>query len=53
MSSKEFAFLFLLLAFLVALHQYVNYGVWFEIKDIHHESIMLLFVGLAVGFWVR
>jgi len=43
------------LAFLVALHQYVNWGAWFELKDIHHELfiVALIFAGVACLFWRR
>jgi hypothetical protein len=43
MRFKEMGFLLLLLAFLVALHQYLNYGVWFEMKDVHHELFIATF----------
>ena len=43
MRLKEKGFLLLLLAFLVALHQYLNYGVWFEMKDVHHELFIASF----------
>jgi len=41
------------LAFLVALHQYLNWGVWFEFTDIHHELfiIALIFGGIVAWFW--
>jgi len=37
------AVLFLVLAFIIALHQYVHYGVWFELKDVHHELFIATF----------
>lgn len=38
------------LAFLVALHQYLNWGSWFELKDIHHEVfiVALVFGGIML-----
>jgi hypothetical protein len=49
---------FLGLAFLVALHQYLTYGVWFEVKDlfdgrIHHESFIVAFVSVAVVLFLE
>ena len=46
-------FLLFGLAFLVALHQYVNWGVWFEFKDIHHELfvVALIFGGVVLLVW--
>jgi len=37
-------------SFLVLLHQYLNWGKWFEIADIHHETFAtsLAFGGLVL-----
>ena len=45
-------FLFVV-AFLVGLHQFLVWGYWFELRDIHHETfvITLAFAGL-VSFWL-
>lgn len=39
-----------IIALLVIIHQYIFYGVWFEIEDIHHEVfiIALLFGALIL-----
>lgn len=34
---------FFAVAALIMLHQYVTWGVWFEIKDIHHEMFVVAF----------
>ena len=36
------------LALLVALHQYLFYGKWFEWTDIHHETFMIALVFAAL-----
>lgn len=43
------------LAFAVALNQYVICGKWFEIKDVHHEMfiVALSFAGLVVLWWKK
>jgi hypothetical protein len=43
MRMKELAYIFLALAFLIALHQYIYYGSWFELKDVHHELFIAMF----------
>jgi len=40
---RKLAILFLALAFLIALHQYLNWGVIFEIEDVHHELFIAVF----------
>jgi len=52
MKTVHLASLFLFLAFLVALHHYVSWGVWFELEDLHHETfvVALLFAGLVLLF---
>lgn len=44
-----FALLCLALAFLVLLHQYVVWGYWFEISDLHHETVFVGLTAFAVG----
>jgi hypothetical protein len=38
------------LAFLIALHQYIFWHVWFELKDVHHELFIAgcFFAGLVL-----
>lgn len=36
-------FALILAAFLIALQQYIDCGLWFEIKDIHHELFIVTF----------
>jgi len=40
----------IVLAIVVALHQYINWGVWFELHEVHHESfiIALLFGAIVL-----
>ena len=40
-------FVLLALAFVVALHQYLNWGTWFEFQDIHHEAFIIALVFCA------
>lgn len=39
----------ILLAVLVGIHQHANYGLWFDLKDIHHETFIVALVSFAVG----
>jgi len=45
-----FPILFLAFAFLIALHQYIYWGKWFEFSDIHHETFIFgfIFAGLVL-----
>ena len=43
------ALLFFVAGFLVLYQQYVSFGVWFQIEDIHHETIAIALFALAIG----
>lgn len=49
MKKAQLSLFLLFIVFLIALHQYINYHVWFELKDVHHEGVMLFLTGLALG----
>jgi hypothetical protein len=53
MKTKILVGFLLLTSFLVSLHQYVCYQVWFDIGDVHHEGIILFLVGFAIGIFLR
>jgi hypothetical protein len=44
--------LFFVVAFLILLDQYLQTGIWFQLRDIHHETFALASVALAVGILV-
>ena len=56
MSRKLLAYALAILsfvaAFLILYQQYVTYGVFFQIKDIHHETLALFAVALGIGIIV-
>jgi len=37
------------MGFMILLEQYIVYGVWFEIGDVHHETFSVAFFSLSVG----
>lgn len=47
------AVFFFVLGFLILLHQQVNWRVWFELRDLHHETLaidaFLFGLGILVG----
>lgn len=43
------ASLFFLVAFLILFEQYVSFGVWFQVEDLHHETFALMLLALGVG----
>lgn len=42
----------LILAFLIAFHQYYYHQTWFQVDDIHHETFVVGFICLALGIAV-
>ena len=48
-TAVALALLFLTAGFLVLYQQYVSFGVFFEIEDIHHETFAIGFFALAIG----
>ena len=44
--------LFFVVGFLILFEQYLNYGVWFESIQIHHETFALSSFALAVGILI-
>jgi uncharacterized membrane protein HdeD (DUF308 family) len=44
--------LFFIVGFLVLFEQYVNFGIWFQTKDIHHETFALSSFTLAIGILI-
>jgi len=43
---------FVVVGFLILWEQYINYGVWFQVGDIHHETFALASFALAIGILV-
>lgn len=37
------------ISFIIMLDQYVNWGTWFEIYDIHHELFIVTFLILGIS----
>lgn len=52
MKKQSLAYLLFFLAFLVLLHQYVDYDVVFEFEQIHHETWAIALVCLGLGVLV-
>jgi len=44
--------LFFIVGFLILFEQYLNYDVWFQTKDIHHETFALSSFALAIGILI-
>ncbi len=49
MDKKTAVIILLILAFLVAFHQFFYWQTWFSVEDIHHETFVVALVCLAVG----
>jgi len=53
---KLLGLLFVFIASLIAVHQFIGWGYWFELEDLHHETWMIMFgfAGvLLLGFFGR
>jgi hypothetical protein len=46
------AFLAFVAAFLILYQQYITFGAFFQIEDIHHESFAMSAVALGIGIIV-
>jgi len=44
--------LFVVLAIVISIHQFLLYGVWFEYTDLHHETWIVACICLAFGLWM-
>jgi len=51
-TAVALAFLFLVAGFLVLYQQFVSFGVWFQIEDVHHETIALAFFAFGIGILI-
>jgi hypothetical protein len=43
------AVVFFVVAFLILLDQKVNFGLWFQITDLHHETFAIAAVAVGLG----
>ncbi len=50
--AVSLSILFFVVGFLIMLEQYLNFGVWFQIKDVHHETFALSSFTLAIGILI-
>ncbi len=46
------AIVFFVVTFLILLHQELTFGMWFQIEDIHHETLALSAATFGVGVLV-
>ena len=51
-AAVVFAVFCLIAGILVLADQYFSFGVWFQIGDIHHETIALSLFALALGVFI-
>lgn len=43
-------FIFVITGFFALFDQYLHIGIWFQIADVHHETLALVSFALAIGF---
>lgn len=49
MDKKTAVIILLILAFLVAFHQFFYWQTWFSLEDVHHETFVVALICLALG----
>jgi hypothetical protein len=50
--AVSLAMLFFVIGFLVSLDQYFSIGIWFQLRDLHHETFALSSFTLAIGILI-
>lgn len=48
---QNLAIVFLLVALAIGIHQYINWGIFFEVSDIHHELFIAMFGFSGAVLW--
>jgi hypothetical protein len=43
---------FFILGIVILFEQYLTYGMWFQVEDIHHETFAIASFALAVGILI-
>ena len=43
---------FFIIGIIILLEQYLSYGMWFQVKDIHHETFAIASFALAIGILI-
>lgn len=43
---------FFVVSFLILLDQYVKIGIWFQSRDIHHETLALIVLAVGIGILI-
>jgi hypothetical protein len=44
--------LFAIVGFIILFDQFSMFGIWFEVKDLHHETLALSSFTLAIGIFI-
>jgi hypothetical protein len=52
LKTENLAYFCFFLVFLVLLHQYVNWGSWFDLSDVHHETFAVALASLGIGILI-
>lgn len=47
-----FIIVFLIVGVLILVEQFVNYGVFFQVEDIHHETFAIASFAIALGIMI-
>jgi len=51
MSDKQLMIIFFIIGLIILLEQYFNYGKFFEVTDIHHETFAIGFFCISLGIY--
>ena len=53
--NKRIKYLIIILiigAIALMVHQYLNWGMWFNVKDYHHEDLIIMFFAIAIILYI-
>jgi hypothetical protein len=50
--AVSLSMLFFVIGFLILLDQYFSFGIWFQPRDVHHETFALSSFALAIGILI-
>ena len=51
-TAVSLAMLFFVVGYLISLDQYFSVGIWFQLRDLHHETFALSSSTLAIGILI-
>ena len=51
--KKLLPFILIIVAVIIAVHQYIFYDTWFQTSDLHHETWIIMFAFAGIILWFK